>query len=523
MRVSPKFFRRYIVIASILAVAILLVSLTGCNLLGLEEEDEAPLVTDPDAIAGMEVLGGMMEAIFEGGGEPEAGETFPDYASGTYPAGMSVSVTPATDRSVALSVTATNVTPPDEEGGVPEDVSFDGTFKISFTLNDDGTQMTIAVAGSFTASGSDKPFSTMSVTDAVATVPITNEGPGEPSGMTGTLTVDGTAYDMARIDLDGGTDDGGSADPAQAHYFLFGYRDDGGTTRPQIVYSETTDRWDMIDLSGTGYIRAAAADGNGLVVAVGDNGMIYSSADGATWEDRSVSSVSATLYEVRTSGGTWIAAGDEVILRSTNGTSWTEEWTGTSGEILHAVASDGQGNWVASGAPPHILVRSSNDGTAWTPEEADLSNRTPEIIQRLFWTTDDTPLIALSGSHWSDDNSGGIYDGAELDDPPDGLDWTINGSAFAAVAGAERDGVLVAVGSSASGVTLRYSSDNGDSWTSASVSGSINGDFVDMKAIGNGFLATTNMGGLLRGTADATTWQVIRDESYGSWALAYRP
>jgi hypothetical protein len=44
-----------------------------------------------------------------------------------------------------------------------------------------------------------------------------------------------------------------------------------------------------------------------------------------------------------------------------------------------------------------------------------------------------------------------------------------------------------------------------------------------MKAIGNGFLATTNMGGLLRGSADATTWQVVRDESYGSWAFAYRP
>jgi hypothetical protein len=184
--------------------------------------------------------------------------------------------------------------------------------------------------------------------------------------------------------------------------------------------------------------------------------------------------LTATLQEVRTSGGTWIAAGNAVILRSTNGTSWTEAWTGSPGEILHAVASDGQDNWVAAGAPPHVLVRSSNDGIAWTEEEADISNRVPEIIQRLFWTDDDTPLIALSGSPWTG-ASGGVYDGAELDDPPDGLDWIINGPSFGALAGAERGGVHVAVGADTSGMLVRFSSDNGDSWTDASVPDTISG------------------------------------------------
>jgi len=72
----------------------------------------------------------------------------------------------------------------------------------------------------------------MSVTDAVATVPITNEGPGEPSGMTGTLTVDGTAYDMARIDLGGGSGGGTPPSATEAHYFWFGYWENGATNSP---------------------------------------------------------------------------------------------------------------------------------------------------------------------------------------------------------------------------------------------------------------------------------------------------
>jgi hypothetical protein len=523
MKVSRHPFMRRLGVCLLGASPILFAS--GCNILGLTDDEPPPAqpITDAKAVAGMEVVGGMMEMIFSAGGEPATGETFPDYASGAYPSGMTVSVTASSDLSITLRATATNMTPPAEDGEVADDVVFNGTFNISMTYNADRTELTISMSGGFAVTGSDAPFSTMSVENAIAVLPIVNGEPGEPSGMSGTLTVDGTAYDMARIDTDGGDDSGGgSTDPADAHYFLFGYRNDGGTYRPQIVYSETTDRWDMIDLPGEGYIRAAATDGSGMIVAVGDNGMIYSSADGATWTDRSVASVTATLQEVRTSGGTWIAAGNAVILRSTNGTSWTEAWTGSPGEILHAVASDGQDNWVAAGAPPHVLVRSSNDGIAWTEEEADISNRVPEIIQRLFWTDDDTPLIALSGSPWTG-ASGGVYDGAELDDPPDGLDWIINGPSFGALAGAERGGVHVAVGADTSGMLVRFSSDNGDSWTDASVPDTISGDFVDMKAIGNGFLATTNMGGLLRGSADATTWQVVRDESYGSWAFAYRP
>jgi hypothetical protein len=122
---------------------------------------------------------------------------------------------------------------------LPDDVVFNGTFNISMTYNADRTELTISMSGGFAVTGSDAPFSTMSVENAIAVCRSSTASRAnrrvcpERSPSTAPRTT------WRRIDTDGGDDSGGgSTDPADAHYFLFGYRNDGGTYRPQIVYSE---------------------------------------------------------------------------------------------------------------------------------------------------------------------------------------------------------------------------------------------------------------------------------------------
>jgi hypothetical protein len=87
MKVSRHPFMRRLGVCLLGASPILFAS--GCNILGLTDDEPPPAqpITDAKAVAGMEVVGGMMEMIFSAGGEPATGETFPDYASGRLPVG----------------------------------------------------------------------------------------------------------------------------------------------------------------------------------------------------------------------------------------------------------------------------------------------------------------------------------------------------------------------------------------------------------------------------------------------------
>lgn len=519
-------YRNACLLGSFVVVAAVAVVLAGCDLLGAESQqngNDDSLITERAAIDGMEAISGMMSALFDGCGEPAAGETYPDFGAGTYPTGMQVTESAATGESVTLSIAATDITPEAESGEVAPDLTINGDFTIVVSVAGDGDQLTIEMDGSMSMGGADAPFTSLVVAGAVAVIPIVGEELGDPTEMTGTLTVDGEAFDMSRIDLDAVSDDGNgsiSIDPAEAHYFTFGYRVEGAVDRPQIVFSDTTEYWDTIDLAGTGALRAAAIDEAGTIVAVGDNGLIYSSADGAAWVDRSVPSIPDDLRAVTVSSTTWIAVGDGVILRSTDGETWNRVWSAPAGERLFAVTEFGPGEWLAAGAPPHELVRSDDDGITWTIDIADPDNRPTQLIRDLFFTPDgDTPWVALTGDPGF---PGGIFHGGDTDSDGD-MDWTAAVVPDSVFAGAVREGLMVAFAAHGGGVALHRSDDGGDSWTVELPSGSINGYPVDLVTIGNGFLGVTNMGGLVRGSANGSTWQVLAAESYAAFGLVFRP
>jgi hypothetical protein len=89
------------------------------------------------------------------------------------------------------------------------------------------------------------------------------------------------------------------------------------------------------ELSGIGY-------GDGLFVAAGDNGAILTSADGQDWT-AAVSGADVDLYGVGFGEHTFLVVGDSgTILSSTNGSSWLSHNSGTSNEILSVTYGNGQ-------------------------------------------------------------------------------------------------------------------------------------------------------------------------------------
>ncbi len=524
-RISPA-----LRIAVVIGIAI--IALSGCNiqeLLGLEEEEDTggSLITDPEAVAAMEVVGGLIEAILDGGGDPPAGQTFPDYDTGDYPPGISVTTTASSGSTVALDVTITDVVP--EADGVPYDETYNGSADIAFTDNAAASTLTVEIDATMTVSGTDALFSSMSVEGGAAVYTYSATSLDLSAVTAGTLTVDGTPYDMTRIDVggDGGTG-GDTVSAADSHYFLMSYRiDANGVDRPQIVYSENGSTWSTnpIQLNGVGRLRAGVVNNQGRIVAVGTGGYVYWSNNGSEWTMVGSASVTTRdLFVVEFSNGVWIAAGNGVILRSPDGVSWTEAWTG--GVEIHAVMYDAaKDTWVAAGAPPDTGVFSTDNGVTWTTSVADDANRPNQMIVELFATDDDTEWIALTGQPGS---PGGILDGTDLE-PADGdTDWVINSTgvttaAYAVLAGAERDGVFVAMSQlNGTDATMLVSLDAGDIWSAHDVSG-LPGWPVDITAIGNGFMGVTNRGGIVRGSADGQTWQVVTDESYGSYGVVFRP
>ncbi len=106
------------------------------------------------------------------------------------------------------------------------------------------------------------------------------------------------------------------------------------------------------------------AAGNGTMVAVGDRGLILTSADdGRTWVNRD-SGTTGWLVSVTYGNGQFVIVGEGgVILTSTNGVSWTPvTGTATKERLNNILFADGK--YVAVGEKGTVVT--SVDGRAWT-------------------------------------------------------------------------------------------------------------------------------------------------------------
>jgi photosystem II stability/assembly factor-like uncharacterized protein len=113
--------------------------------------------------------------------------------------------------------------------------------------------------------------------------------------------------------------------------------------------------------------------GGGQFVAVGvgwdviaPSPVILTSQNGTTWTERAAPPGTESLYAVARGNGLYVAVGDEGhVITSLNGINWTARTSGTSEQLL-GVAWEGV--FVAVGSNRTVLT--SLDGTTWTPQTA---------------------------------------------------------------------------------------------------------------------------------------------------------
>ncbi len=161
--------------------------------------------------------------------------------------------------------------------------------------------------------------------------------------------------------------------------------------RGRLVLSRNRDPFAEVDSGVFTDLYDVIIDPAGAT-AVGQAGVIRTSSDGIIWRE-SPSGVTATLRAVVRGGTGWVTAGDNVILHSTDRLLWTPG-TMPAGTNVYCLTWD-MGRYVAAGerAGQEVLLTSPN-GTSWT-------DVTPAGLQAGKITgiaSDGAKFVAVGGS-----------------------------------------------------------------------------------------------------------------------------
>jgi hypothetical protein len=178
--------------------------------------------------------------------------------------------------------------------------------------------------------------------------------------------------------------------------------------------------------------------GNGLFLAVGESGILYTSPEGETWTPRS-SGTPYRLYDAAYGNGTFVAVGGRgTILTSSDGVTWLSRSSGTS-HFLYGVTF-GNRIFVAVGDKGSILT--SPDGAAWTSRNSGSHQGLKAVAwgNHTFVAVGDngTVLTSSAGETWAAQSPGihrhlagigygkntFVAVGEAIFSSPDGIIWT---------------------------------------------------------------------------------------------------
>ncbi len=283
----------------------------------------------------------------------------------------------------------------------------------------------------------------------------------------------------------GGADALADAAGSSAGIVAVGRRMDpaAGVDRPLVVTSRDGESWQVRladgapDDLGFGAVTWDGGQFSGRFLAVGDDGLTATSADGGRWSPLPAAGEDA-LTDVLAAGGTVLAAGRHGALLSFDGSAWTSRRSGPT-VTLHAVTADDDGRFVAAGGGGVALREDGGGGWLSSPTGVD--------AVLLAVTRFAGRLVAVG-------TAGAAATSA------DGVDWEASKTGFSGqLRGVAADGVrLVAVGENGAVLT----SPDGRAWTpgSSPTTATLNAvaagppGFV---AVGNGGTVLTSAKGVL--------------------------
>jgi hypothetical protein len=223
--------------------------------------------------------------------------------------------------------------------------------------------------------------------------------------------------------------------------------------------------WSRVN-SAAGKTLWSVAYGNGAFVAVGDQVMFVSTDNGTTWQEFTVDGY--TLYGVTYGNGMFVVVGEDssdglsgAVYKSTDGINW-QGWTNT-----YALYSVTYGNGLFVAGSDGVML-SSSDGLNWYTNYAGSSSFSGQALaygnnEFVAVDMDLDAITSTDGVTWTDSHSGentssecGIafgdntfvaVDGSTVRTSADGIHWTDNEFSNEMGAVAYGNGIFVAVGS----------------------------------------------------------------------------
>jgi hypothetical protein len=242
--------------------------------------------------------------------------------------------------------------------------------------------------------------------------------------------------------------------------------------------------WSVAIDPGTNWMRglfALGASGT-RIFAGGQQGVVVSSEDGATWVGE-LTGVTNTIAELTWTGTQFVAVGlGGLILTSPDGIAWTTRRSTPSWEALQGVAWSGSILVATSASFPQVYT--SPDGITWTPR----GGVAPQALLDIVWGGGQFVAVGYGGT---------------IITSPDGITWTTRTSPVAQnLVAVVWSGSQYVVGG-LNGAIL--TSPDGITWTQR-VSPTSN----EINAIawsGTGFVGVINTGEVIR-SSDGISWSI---------------
>jgi hypothetical protein len=172
------------------------------------------------------------------------------------------------------------------------------------------------------------------------------------------------------------------------------WSDDGNYFQPAQLSPATSDWFEGVTASTQ---RA---------VAVGDNGSIYTSTNGATWT-KATSGTTEWLRGVAFGNGAYVAVGENgKILRSTGGNSWSPITSGTTAHLnrVRYVGTTGTGQFIAIGNNG-VTLSSATGNAPWTSLNSGTTNSLYDVAANdtglLLVGDQEVRFRATGGATWT--------------------------------------------------------------------------------------------------------------------------